>query len=122
MKYLKKWYINLSIQRKILYCTLGVALVVLLAASVSQYMSASSIVTEQTRKQSAGVVNELSVNLDHYFDMVRNSFEYIANNNTVQENWSLMNHINRMAQSCIPIIQDQGRSEGCFCRDIQVFI
>ncbi len=35
MKYLKKWYINLSIQRKILYCTLGVALVVLLAASVS---------------------------------------------------------------------------------------
>lgn len=85
MKYLKKWYINLSIQRKILYCTLGVALVVLLAASVSQYMSASSIVTEQTRKQSAGVVNELSVNLDHYFDMVRNSFEYIANNNTVQE-------------------------------------
>ena len=85
MKNLKKWYINLSIQRKILYCTLGVALVVLLAASVSQYMSASSIVTEQTRKQSAGVVNELSVNLDHYFDMVRNSFEYIANNNTVQE-------------------------------------
>ena len=56
-----------------------------LAASVSQYMSASSIVTEQTRKQSAGVVNELSVNLDHYFDMVRNSFEYIANNSTVQE-------------------------------------
>ena len=48
MKNLKKWYINLSIQRKILYCTLGVALVVLLAASVSQYMSASSIVTEQT--------------------------------------------------------------------------
>ena len=85
MKNLKKWYINLSIQRKILYCTLGVALVVLLAASVSQYMSASSIVTEQTRKQSAGVVNELSVNLDHYFDMVRNSFEYIANNSTVQE-------------------------------------
>ena len=80
MKNLKKWYINLSIQRKILYCTLGVALVVLLAASVSQYMSASSIVTEQTRKQSAGVVNELSVNLDHYFDMVRNSFEYIENN------------------------------------------
>ena len=85
MKNLKKWYINLSIQRKILYCTLGVALVVLLASSVSQYMSASSIVTEQTRKQSAGVVNELSVNLDHYFDMVRNSFEYIANNSTVQE-------------------------------------
>lgn len=85
MKNLKKWYINLSIQRKILYCTLGVALVVLLASSVSQYMSAFSIVTEQTRKQSAGVVNELSVNLDHYFDMVRNSFEYIANNSTVQE-------------------------------------
>lgn len=85
MKYLKKWYINLSIQRKFLYCTLGVALVVLLAASISQYMSASTIVTEQTRKQSAGVINELSVNLDHYFDMVENSFDYIANNNTVQE-------------------------------------
>lgn len=85
MKHLKKWYINLSIQKKFLYCTLGVALVVLLAASISQYISASSIVTEQTRKQSAGVVNELSVNLDHYFDMVENSFDYIANNNTVQE-------------------------------------
>lgn len=85
MKHLKKWYINLSIQKKFLYCTLGVALVVLLAVSISQYISASSIVTEQTRKQSAGVVNELSVNLDHYFDMVENSFDYIANNNTVQE-------------------------------------
>ena len=117
MKNLKKWYINLSIQRKILYCTLGVALVVLLAASVSQYMSASSIVTEQTRKQSAGVVNELSVNLDHYFDMV-----ILQITVRFRRNWSLMNHINRMAQSCIPIIQDRGRSEGCFCRDIQVFI
>lgn len=85
MKHLKKWYINLSIQKKFLYCTLGVALVVLMAASILQYISASSIVTEQTRKQSAGVVNELSVNLDHYFDMVENSFDYIANNNTVQE-------------------------------------
>ena len=85
MKYFKKWYINLSIQRKFLYCTLSVALVVLLAASISQYISASAIVTEQTRKQSAGVVNELSVNLDHYFDKVENSFDYIANNNTVQE-------------------------------------
>ena len=114
MKNLKKWYINLSIQRKILYCTLGVALVVLLAASVSQYMSASSIVTEQTRKQSAGVVNELSVNLDH-LSILQITIRF-------RRNWRLMNHINRMAQSCIPIIQDQGRSEGCFCRDIQVFI
>ena len=47
-------------------------------------MSASEIVTEQTVKQSAGVINELSVNLDHYFDMVENSFEYIANNSIVQ--------------------------------------
>lgn len=85
MKYLKKWYINLSIQRKFLYCTLDIALAVLLATSISQYMSASTIVNEQTRKQSAGVVNELSVNLDHYFDKVENSFDYIANNNTVQE-------------------------------------
>lgn len=122
MKNLKKWYINLSIQRKILYCTLGVALVVLLAASVSQYMSASSIVTEQTRKQSAGVVNELSVNLDHYFDMVRIHLSILQITVRFRRNWSLMNHINRMAQSCIPIIQDRGRSEGCFCRDIQVFI
>ena len=35
---------------------------------------------------------------------------------------SLIHILNRMAQSCIPIIQDRGRSEGCFCRDIQVFI
>ena len=41
--------------------------------------SASEIVTEQTVKQSAGVINELSVNLDHYFDMVENSFEYNCN-------------------------------------------
>ena len=85
MKQLKKWYLNLSIQRKYLYCTLGITLVVLLAASFFQFMSASEIVTEQTVKQSAGVINELSVNLDHYFDMVENSFEYIANNSIVQE-------------------------------------
>ena len=85
MKQLKKWFLNLSIQRKYLYCTLGITLVVLFAASFFQFMSASEIVTEQTVKQSAGVINELSVNLDHYFDMVENSFEYIANNSIVQE-------------------------------------
>ena len=84
MKQLKKWFLNLSIQRKYLYCTLGITLVVLLAVSFFQFMSASEIVTEQTVKQSAGVINELSVNLDHYFDMVENSFEYIANNSIVQ--------------------------------------
>ena len=31
------------------------------------------------------MINELSVNLDHYFDMVENSFEYIANSSIVQE-------------------------------------
>ena len=65
MKQLKKWYLNLSIQRKYLYCILSITLVVLLAASFFQFMSASEIVTEQTVKQSAGVINELSVNLDH---------------------------------------------------------
>ena len=85
MKQLKKWYLNLSIQRKYLYCILSITLVVLLAASFLQFMSASEIVTEQTVKQSAGVINELSVNLDHYFDMVENSFEYIANSSIVQE-------------------------------------
>ena len=85
MKQLKKWFLNLSIQRKYLYCTLGITLVVLLAASFFQFMSASETVTEQTVKQSAGVINELSVNLDHYFDMVENSFEYIANSSIVQE-------------------------------------
>lgn len=85
MKQLKKWYLNLSIQRKYLYCTLSITLVVLLAPSFFQFMSASEIVTEQTVKQSAGVINELSVNLDHYFDMVENSFEYIANSSIVQE-------------------------------------
>ena len=99
-----------------------VALVVLLAASVSQYMSASSIVTEQTRKQSAGVVNELSVNLDHYFDMSRNSFDYIANNNTVQEELESDEPYKSDGTDCIPIIQEQDRFEDCFCRDIQVFI
>ena len=84
MKKLKKWFLNLSIQRKYLYCTLGITLVVLLATSFFQFMSASEIVIEQTVKQSAGVINELSVNLDHYFDMVENSFEYIANNSIVQ--------------------------------------
>ena len=57
MKKLKKWFLNLSIQRKYLYCTLGITLVVLLATSFFQFMSASEIVTEQTVKQSAGVIN-----------------------------------------------------------------
>ncbi len=82
---MKTWFINLSIKRKFLYCTLGVTLGILLATSFFQYLTASRIVTEQTVTQAAGVVNELSVNLKHYFDMVENSFEYIANNDAVQE-------------------------------------
>lgn len=85
MKRVKNWFLNLSIQRKLLYCALAITLVVLLSASISLYVAASRIVMAQTEKQSAGVIKELSVNLDHYFEMVENSFDYIANNNTVQE-------------------------------------
>lgn len=85
MRGIKKWFMNLSIQRRLLYCTLGMSLVLLLAASISLYVAAAGIITAQTRKQSAGVIEELSVNLDHYFEMVENSFDYIANNNVVQE-------------------------------------
>lgn len=122
MKKLKKWFLNLSIQRKYLYCTLGITLVVLLATSFFQFMSASEIVTEQTVKQSAGVINELSVNLDHYFDMVENSFEYIANNILYRQNWNQMNHINLTVPSFILIIQGQVRSDVCCCRDIRAYI
>ncbi len=80
-----KWFINLSIQRKLLYCTVGISLILILSASLSLYIAAARIVTTQTRKQSAGVIEELSVNLDHYFQLVENSFDYIANNNVVQE-------------------------------------
>lgn len=85
MQKLKKWFINLSIQRKLLYCTVGISLILILSASLSLYIAAARIVTTQTRKQSAGVIEELSVNLDHYFQLVENSFDYIANNNVVQE-------------------------------------
>lgn len=81
----KKWFINLSIQRKFLYCALGITLTVLMSTSISLYLAASRIVLEQSRKQSAGVIKELSVNLDHYFEIVEHSFDYIANNSTVQE-------------------------------------
>ena len=82
---MNKWFINLSIQRRILFSTLGITIGILLASSFSLYVSASRIIMEQTEKQSAGVIHELSVNLDHYFEKVENSFDYIANNNTVQE-------------------------------------
>ena len=85
MRGVKKWFINLSIQRKLLYCTVGISLILILSASLSLYIAAARIVTAQTRKQSAGVIEELSVNLDHYFQLVENSFDYIANNNVVQE-------------------------------------
>lgn len=85
MKLIKKWYRNLRIQRKLLYLALGITLIVLLSASISQYILASRMVLEQTKKQFAGVVYELSINLDHYFELVENSFDYIANNNVVQE-------------------------------------
>lgn len=85
MKLLKKWFMNLRIQRKLLYCTLGISTVVLLTTSISLYIAASRMVTEQTERQFAGVINELSINLNHYFERVENSFDYIANNNVVQE-------------------------------------
>lgn len=122
MKKLKKWFLNLSIQRKYLYCTLGITLVVLLATSFFQFMSASEIVTEQTVKQSAGVINELSVNLDHYFDMVENSFEYIANNSIVQAELESDEPYKSDVPSFILIIQGQVRSDVCCCRDIRAYI
>lgn len=70
MQKLKKWFINLSIQRKLLYCTVGISLILILSASLSLYIAAARIVTTQTRKQSTGVIEELSVNLDHYFQLV----------------------------------------------------
>ena len=54
MKQLKKWYLNLSIQRKYLYCTLSITLVVLLAASFFQFMSASEIVTNEKTAVAVG--------------------------------------------------------------------
>ena len=54
MKKLKKWFLNLSIQRKYLYCTLGITLVVLLAASFFQFMSASEIVTNEKTAVAVG--------------------------------------------------------------------
>lgn len=85
MKFIKIWYRNLRIQRKLLYFALGITLIVLLSASISQYIVASRMIIEQTKKQFAGVVYELSVNLKHYFELIENSFDYIANNNVVQE-------------------------------------
>ena len=82
---MNKWFINLSIQRRILFSILGITIGILLASSFSLYVVASKSMMEQTKKQSAGVIHELSVNLDHYFEKVENSFGYIANNNTVQE-------------------------------------
>lgn len=84
-EFIKKWYRNLRIQRKLLYLALGITLIVLISASISQYIIASRMVIEQTKKQFAGVVYELSVNLNHYFELVEKSFDYIANNNVVQE-------------------------------------
>ena len=54
MKKLKKWFLNLSIQRKYLYCTLGITLVVLLATSFFQFMSASEIVTNEKTAVAVG--------------------------------------------------------------------
>lgn len=85
MELIRKWYKNLRIKRKFLYLALGITLVVLLSASISQYILASRMVQKQTRKQFTGVVYELTVNLNHYFELVENSFDYIANNDLVQE-------------------------------------
>lgn len=85
MKRLRNWFMNLRIQKKLLYFALGITMVVLLAASISLYMVASRMVMEQTEKQFEGVVDELDKNLDHYFEQVEHSFNYIANNNIVQE-------------------------------------
>ncbi|WP_373218216.1 sensor histidine kinase [Ruminococcus sp. 5_1_39BFAA] len=85
MKRLKNWFMNLRIQKKLLYFALGITMVVLLAAGISLYTVASRMVMEQTEQQFEGVVDELAKNLDHYFELVEHSFNYIANNNIVQE-------------------------------------
>lgn len=85
MRRLKKWFLNLRIQRKFLYCFLGITVAVLLAASVSIYLVSSKVVMEQNEKQSFGLIHELSINQDHYFGMIEHSFDYIANNTIVQD-------------------------------------
>lgn len=85
MKRLKNWFMNLRIQKKLLYFALGITMVVLLVAGISLYTVASRMVMEQTEQQFEGVVDELAKNLDHYFELVEHSFNYIANNNIVQE-------------------------------------
>ena len=85
VKRVKRGLTNLNIQKKLLFWALGITLLVLLAASLSFYLAASNMMVKQSEKQSAGVVHELSLNLDHYFELVENSFDYISNDNQVQE-------------------------------------
>ena len=78
-------FLRLTIRKKLLIGTLVVTLVVLLVTSITFFFTASRMMREQSAKQSAGVVHELLLNLDHYFEKVENSFDYISNNNQVQD-------------------------------------
>lgn len=57
----------------------------LLVISAFLYFIAADMILKQTIEQSQGTIQELSLNIDHYFSLVENSFEYIANNTIVQE-------------------------------------
>ncbi len=81
---MKKWFVNLNIRSKFLYCFVGITITFLLVIAILLYSVAANMILDQTIEQSQETIRELSLNIDHYFNLVQNSFEYIASNNNVQ--------------------------------------
>ena len=65
--------------------SLTITVVIIIITSLSLYIIASNTIIGQTQKQFTGIIDELSESYDHYFKIIETSFDYIANNEIVQE-------------------------------------
>ena len=82
---IKRCYTNLKIKKKLLMMSLTITVVIIIITSLSLYIIASNTIIGQTQKQFTGIIDELSESYDHYFKIIETSFDYIANNEIVQE-------------------------------------
>lgn len=85
MTYLKNWFLNLRIKRKLLVFSLSISITVLIIAGLSLMYMSSRVVIRQSEAQMQGTMEELSENFDNYFSLINNSFGYITSNNVVQD-------------------------------------
>lgn len=102
-------FMNLSTRKKLLLCFGSLTAVLTIGIGLFSYFAASRIIFRQTLEQSQETMQELSLNIDNYYNLVRNSFVYIANSTDVQSVLNSEEAVYSSGQSAYSYYSVQGR-------------